>query len=158
MICLLCVSCSYSNDIDRETLEVVRRLDTWTGILEDKSPVYAKGEENEKFADCSGALWYIFHKSGLPYPRTTAFKMWIVWSGIEIKDKLKRKFPHLQWFSFKKPRDHISIVRFRDKKGTWYSHASWGKQQFVRSYMKDSSSTDQDVSGIKEIDLTPGTK
>lgn len=155
LVSLVMVSCVSAQTPDAETLEVIRRLDTWTGIMEDKSPVYARGEESELKADCSGAIWYIFHRSGLPYPRTTAYKMFYVWSGLVIEDKSKRQFPFLQWFDFKKPFDHVSIVRYRDKRGTWYAHASWSRQKFVRSYMKDNSTQDKAVSGVKEIYLIP---
>jgi hypothetical protein len=150
-MCFLSSSCSHSEVIDKETLEVIRRLDTWTGILEDKAPVYVRGGANEFKADCSGSMYWIFKKAGLPFPRTTSIKMWLGagWPGTVITDKNERKFPYLQWFSWKSPHDHVSIVRYRDKKGTWYSHASWGKQKFIRAFMKDGSDPDRHVSGIK---------
>jgi cell wall-associated NlpC family hydrolase len=164
---LLCLSCTKAEvpaqvvspivsqpvqtPIQNTETSTLQRLDVWTGMYESKGVPYVKGGNSLTGADCSGAIRDIYFKSGVPYPRTTAFKMYLIWRGQDIT-KDKAIFPDLVWYSFKKPRDHVAIFRLRDKSGFYISHASFSKQKFLRAFVKTGSGMDTAITESKRID------
>lgn len=142
--------------------EVITRLNYWTSFLERKSPPYIWGGVGEKGGDCSGQMYWIVHKSGLPYLRTTALQMWNgAWPGRVIKSWKNSRFPNLIYFTFspKRPSGHVGIVRVNHAPNYLiYAEASSSAKIFKRTTLEAATAKDKSVTGIQELDLLVGFK
>lgn len=144
-------------EMEKFEKEVTERMDYWTSFLERKSPPYIWGGVGEKGGDCSGQMYWIAHKSGLPYIRTTALQMWSgAWPGRVIKPWKTAKFPNLIYFTFtpKRPSGHVGIVRKNHAPNYLiYAEASSSAKIFKRTTLEADTAKDKTVTGIQELDL-----
>jgi len=149
-------------EINQYLIDVTGRLDYWTTFLEKLGPPYNWGKAlGPSGGDCSGQLYWVAHKSGLPFLRTTSLQMWYgAWPGVQVKDWYKSEFPNLVFFTFtsKRPFGHVGVVRKNEYPSYLvFSEASQGFNAFKRTTMSRGPTTrEKSVVGVKILDLTVG--
>jgi len=158
---------------DIEVQKVIEIMSYWTSILEQRAPEYVWGasdpdvwtfdtkkQANRKGVDCSGSIFWICRKSGLPFPRVTAYKMYMGmgWPGYVVDNWRDAAFPDLLFFTFTSDRlaGHVGIVKSLNPivPSLTFSEASSKANKFKRTVMTVKSYHDQHFQGIRVLDLT----
>jgi len=120
--------------------------------------------------DCSGQIYWICRRAGLPVTRTTSLKMWLnkgAWPGERILAKAgaheKAQFANLGFIDYSKdrPRGHVVfiVLNAEDKNGKriiLFREASSSKKIFKETIMRKGDYRWVRLYGIISLDLTPG--
>ena len=152
---------------------ILYRLDFYSRLaVIVKTPYVWGGSKDLKALDCSGYIYWICHKAGLPYKRTTSLRMWLdhgSWPGERVLVKFdardRAQFPDLLFwtFSVKRPAGHTALVilNAEDKKGNrtiLFREASSSKKIVKETEMKTGDYRWVRLEGILILDLAPGFK
>lgn len=120
--------------------------------------------------DCSGFVYDVCKRSGLPVKRTTSYRMWLdkgSWPGERVFVKFNAHdeavFPDLVFFTFSSARKfgHVGLVVINatDKNGRrsiLFREASSSQKVLKETEMRDGDYRWIRVEGILILDLTPG--
>lgn len=148
-------------DEDKYVQTLINNARHWMEALLIKSPKYVWGGSGLDGGDCSGQVYWIFHKAGIPFQRTTALKIWSgAWPGINYSTWDSTTFPDGIFFSWKKTADHIGLIDFKldYPEQLSYVESSSGANKFKRTEMKKNSAYDKSFLGIRVFDISVGYK
>jgi hypothetical protein len=157
---------------DIELQRVIELLAYWTSILEQRAPEYVWGGSDpdvitfdtkkkayRKGTDCSGSMFWIFRKSGFPFPRVTSNKMYLGmgWPGYNVDNWRDTMFPDLIFFTFSsdRPAGHVGLVKSLEPKTMTlkFSEASSKANKFKVTSMRQKDFHDENFQAIRILDL-----
>lgn len=149
---------------------ILERLKFYTDLLVKVAPPYVWGGNwGVLGGDCSGQTQAIFTLSGLKLPRLTSLAMWNGgWPGMRysIAEGAREEcdFPHLIFFTWERPAQHVGIVRWNKladkKRQIMFAEASSNKKTYYykETLIKQGDNRWNHTAGILAVDLTPGFK
>ena len=161
----------YCSKLKTAEERILCRLNFYSEMLAKLGPPYVWGGFwGILGGDCSGQIYWICRRAGLPVTRTTSLKMWLnkgAWPGQRILAKAgahdKAKFANLGFFDYskKRPRGHVVfiVLNAEDKNGKrmiLFREASSSKKIFKETIMKQGDYRWVKLYGILSLDLTPG--
>jgi len=144
------------------------RIDFFVDLLVKLHPPYVWGGAWGPLGnDCSGSMYWVFRKSGVPVPRTTALAMWNgAWPGTRTlaKDEAREntQFPDLIFFDYSigRPRGHVGIIRWnvmsQMKRNIMFAEASSSAKRFKETLILQNDSRWKATHGVLKPKLRFG--
>lgn len=149
--------------------KAIDRINYYTEILLKKRVPYVWGGYWSIFGfDCSGGIATILKLAGIGgYPRTTAFRMWLIWphkkkiiSKVDIWKEAR--FPNVLFFTYPnkvspRPFGHVAWYRRNNNpKAMVMAEASSSAGYFKETEIKRGDARDKAIVGLMVLNLTPG--